>query len=153
MDPMNLDSKTDLLRSIIIVSISLLLYPIISMTTLSTTPIASFNFFSEPMFSNRFNFHMSGNGDITRCTDSLDARESSHDVLMSNNLYCLSESGERRALGVVVELGLEDVVDVSGLEVGATRVTITPWLNLGAKEEEGKDGKEDYESEEGEYEC
>ena len=36
---------------------------------------------------------------------------------MSNNLYCLPESGERRALGVVVELGLEDVVDVSGLEV------------------------------------
>ncbi|XP_057724054.1 glutathione S-transferase T3-like [Arachis stenosperma] len=36
---------------------------------------------------------------------------------MSNNLYCLSESGERRTLGVVVELGLEDVVDVSGLEV------------------------------------
>ena len=39
------------------------------------------------------------------------------------------------------------------VEVGATRVTITPWLNLGAKEEEGKDGKEDCEGEEGEYEC
>ena len=36
---------------------------------------------------------------------------------MSNNLYYLLESGERRALGIVVELGLEDVVDVSGLEV------------------------------------
>ena len=36
---------------------------------------------------------------------------------MSKNLYCLPESGERRVLGVVVELGLEDVVDVSGLEV------------------------------------
>ena len=35
---------------------------------------------------------------------------------MSNNLYCLLESGERRALGVVVELGLEDVVDV--VEIG-----------------------------------
>nr|XP_025628383.1 uncharacterized protein LOC112721543 [Arachis hypogaea] len=34
---------------------------------------------------------------------------------MSNNLYCLSESGERHALGVVVELGLEDVVDVVGV--------------------------------------
>ncbi|KAL4316585.1 hypothetical protein AHAS_Ahas15G0299800 [Arachis hypogaea] len=94
MDPMNLDSKFDLLRSVIIVAISPLLCPIISMTTLSTTSIASFNFFSEPIF-----------------------RESSHDVLMSKNLYCLPESGERRVLGVVVELGLEDVVDVSGLEV------------------------------------
>ena len=34
---------------------------------------------------------------------------------MSNNLYCLPESGERRALGVVVELGLEDVVDIVGV--------------------------------------
>ena len=34
---------------------------------------------------------------------------------MSNNLYCLPESGERRALGVFVELGLEDVVDVVGV--------------------------------------
>ncbi|RYR33101.1 hypothetical protein Ahy_A10g047673 isoform A [Arachis hypogaea] len=31
---------------------------------------------------------------------------------MSNNLYCLPENGERLALGVVVELGLEDVMDV-----------------------------------------
>ncbi|KAL4356328.1 hypothetical protein AHAS_Ahas09G0075700 [Arachis hypogaea] len=94
------------------------------------------------MFSNRFSFHMSGNGDIARC-NSLDARH---------------------ALGVVMELGLEDVVDV--VEVGgdvikdvkvdafgATRVTITPWLNLGAKEEKEKDGKEDCEGEEGEYKC
>ncbi|KAL4394767.1 hypothetical protein AHAS_Ahas02G0184900 [Arachis hypogaea] len=44
------------------------------MTTLSTTPIASFSFFSELMFSNRFSFHMSGNGDIACCIDSLDAR-------------------------------------------------------------------------------
>ncbi|RYR45499.1 hypothetical protein Ahy_A07g031333 isoform F [Arachis hypogaea] len=83
---------------------------------------------------------------------------------MSNNLYCLPKSGEMRALGVVVELGLQDVVDVVGVggdviedvEVdafGATRVTITPWLNLGVKEEEGKDGKEDCEGEEEEYEC
>ena len=32
-------------------------------------------------------------------------------------------------------------------------MTITPWLNLGAKEEEEKDGKEDCEGEEEEYEC
>ncbi|KAL4365255.1 hypothetical protein AHAS_Ahas07G0087800 [Arachis hypogaea] len=74
MDPMNLDSKSDLLRLVVVVAISLLLCPIISMTTLSTTPIASFSFFSEPMFSNRFSFHMSDNGDIALCTDSLDAR-------------------------------------------------------------------------------
>ncbi|KAL4299867.1 hypothetical protein AHAS_Ahas17G0143800 [Arachis hypogaea] len=124
MDPMNLDSKSDLLRPVIVVAISLFLCPIISMTTLFTTPIASFSFFSEPMFSNYFNFHMSSNSHITHCTDSLDARsnlsanldsekegmkhlvsisnevegESSHDVLMSNNLYYLSKSGERRAL-------------------------------------------------------
>ncbi|KAL4394354.1 hypothetical protein AHAS_Ahas02G0143600 [Arachis hypogaea] len=83
---------------------------------------------------------------------------------MSHNLYCLSESGERCALGVVVELGIEDIVDVVGVggdviedvEVdssGAVRVAITSWLNLRAKEEEGKDGKEDYEGEEREYEC
>ncbi|KAL4287868.1 hypothetical protein AHAS_Ahas19G0229200 [Arachis hypogaea] len=74
MDPMNLDSKSDLLRPVGVIAISLLLCPIISMTTLSTTPIASFSFFSEPMFSNRFSFYMSGNGDIARCTDSLDVR-------------------------------------------------------------------------------
>ncbi|KAL4382527.1 hypothetical protein AHAS_Ahas04G0242400 [Arachis hypogaea] len=74
MDPMNLDSKFDLLRPVIVVAISLLLCPIITMTTLSTTPIASFNFFSEPMFCNRFSFHMSGNNDIARCTNSLDVR-------------------------------------------------------------------------------
>ncbi|QHO25296.1 uncharacterized protein DS421_12g379860 [Arachis hypogaea] len=34
---------------------------------------------------------------------------------MSNNLCCLPESGERCALGIVVELGLEDVVDVVGV--------------------------------------
>ncbi|XP_020972657.1 uncharacterized protein LOC110269279 [Arachis ipaensis] len=34
---------------------------------------------------------------------------------MSNNLYCLLESGERRTLGIVVELGLEDVVDIVGV--------------------------------------
>ncbi|KAL4288246.1 hypothetical protein AHAS_Ahas19G0267000 [Arachis hypogaea] len=107
MDPMNLDSKSDLLRLVVVVAISLLLCPNISMTTLSTTTIGSFSFFSKPMFSNRFSFHMSDNGDI--------ARESSHDVLMSNNLYCLPESGERCALGAVVELGLEDVVDVVGV--------------------------------------
>ncbi|QHO22962.1 uncharacterized protein DS421_12g359580 [Arachis hypogaea] len=74
MDPMNLDSKSDLLRPVVVVAISLFLFPIISMTTLSTTPIASFSFFSKPMFNNRFSFHMSGNGDIARCTDSLEAR-------------------------------------------------------------------------------
>ncbi|KAL4316636.1 hypothetical protein AHAS_Ahas15G0304900 [Arachis hypogaea] len=74
MDPMNLDSKSDLLRPSVVVTISLLLCPIISMATLSTTPIASFNFFCEAIFSNYVNFHMSSNGDIARCTDSLDAR-------------------------------------------------------------------------------
>ncbi|KAL4299438.1 hypothetical protein AHAS_Ahas17G0100900 [Arachis hypogaea] len=73
MDPMNLDSKSDLLRLVIVVAISLLLCPNISMTTLSTTPIAFFIFFSEPMLSNCFSFHMSDNGDIARC-NSLDAR-------------------------------------------------------------------------------
>ena len=34
---------------------------------------------------------------------------------MSNNLYCLPESGERHALRVVVELDLEDVVNVVGV--------------------------------------
>ncbi|KAL4365306.1 hypothetical protein AHAS_Ahas07G0092900 [Arachis hypogaea] len=74
MDPMNLDSKSDLLRLVVVVvAISLLLCPNISMTTLSTTSIASFSFFSEPIFSNRFSFHMSDNDDIARC-NSLDAR-------------------------------------------------------------------------------
>ncbi|KAL4276928.1 hypothetical protein AHAS_Ahas20G0256200 [Arachis hypogaea] len=109
---------------------------------------------------------MSGNDDIARCTDSLDARgELSHDVLMPNNLYCLPENGERCALRVVMKLGFEDVLDVVGIggdafiedvEVdasGATRVTVTLWLDLGDEEEEGEDGKENYESEEGEYKC
>ncbi|KAL4356487.1 hypothetical protein AHAS_Ahas09G0091600 [Arachis hypogaea] len=74
MDPMNLDSKYDLSRPFVVAVISLLLYRIISMTTLSTTPIASFSFFFEPIFSNRFSFHMSGNGNIAHCTDSLNAR-------------------------------------------------------------------------------
>ncbi|KAL4276471.1 hypothetical protein AHAS_Ahas20G0210500 [Arachis hypogaea] len=74
IDPMNLDSKSNLLKSVVVVVISLLLYPIISMTILSTTQITSFSFFSEPMFNNRFNFHMSGDSDIARCTDSLDVR-------------------------------------------------------------------------------
>ncbi|RYR26748.1 hypothetical protein Ahy_B02g061053 [Arachis hypogaea] len=81
---------------------------------------------------------------------------------MSNNLYCLLESGERRTLGIVVELGLEDVVDIVGVggdavvedvEVdasSATRVVVTPWLDLGVEEEEDKDEKEDCEGEEGE---
>ncbi|KAL4394361.1 hypothetical protein AHAS_Ahas02G0144300 [Arachis hypogaea] len=116
IDPKNLDSKSDLSRPVIVVSISFLLYPIISMTTLSITPIAFFSFFSESMFNNRFSFHMSGNGDIAHYTNSLDAR-----LKLSANLDSgkeemkhsyLLESGERRALGVVVELGLEDVVDV-----------------------------------------
>ena len=34
---------------------------------------------------------------------------------MSNNLYYLLESEERRALRVVVEVDLEDVVDVVGV--------------------------------------
>ncbi|KAL4356519.1 hypothetical protein AHAS_Ahas09G0094800 [Arachis hypogaea] len=75
MDFLNLDSKSGLLRTAVVVAISLLHCPIFSMTTLSTTPIASFSFFSEPMFRNRFiSFHMSGNDDIAHCTDSLDAR-------------------------------------------------------------------------------
>ncbi|KAL4327776.1 hypothetical protein AHAS_Ahas13G0133900 [Arachis hypogaea] len=104
MDPMNLDSKFDLLRPVVIVAISLLLYPIVSMTTLSTTPIASFSFFSKPIFSNRFSFHISGNGDIARCTDSLDARsklsvnldsgkeEMKHSVsILNENLHMMSK--------------------------------------------------------------
>ncbi|KAL4316976.1 hypothetical protein AHAS_Ahas15G0338900 [Arachis hypogaea] len=58
---------------------------------------------------------MSGDGDIACYTNSLDARESSRNVLVSNNLYCLADSGERRALRVVVELDLEDVVNVVGV--------------------------------------
>ncbi|RYR33843.1 hypothetical protein Ahy_A10g048490 [Arachis hypogaea] len=62
-------------------------------------------------------------------------------------------------LRLFVELGLEDVVDVAGVggdaiiedvEVDAscaTRVAVTPWLDLGGEEEEGKDGKEDCEGE------
>ncbi|KAL4315031.1 hypothetical protein AHAS_Ahas15G0144400 [Arachis hypogaea] len=73
------------------------------MTTLSTTPIASFSFFSEPMFSNCFSFHMSGNGDIARC-NSLDAMSKlsanldsgkermKHSVSISNeNLHMISK--------------------------------------------------------------
>ncbi|KAL4323076.1 hypothetical protein AHAS_Ahas14G0274300 [Arachis hypogaea] len=103
MDPMNLDSKSDLLRLVVAVAISLLLCPNISMTTFSTTPITSFSFFSEPMFSNRFSFHMSGNGDIARC-NSLDARSKlsanldsrkegkKHSVSISNeNLHMMSK--------------------------------------------------------------
>ncbi|KAL4292872.1 hypothetical protein AHAS_Ahas18G0071500 [Arachis hypogaea] len=163
MDPMNLDGKSDLLNLVVVVAISLLLCPNISMTTLSTIPITSFSFFSEPMFSNRFSFHMSGNGDIVRC-NSLDARLKLSANLDSGKEGMKHSSGERRALRVVVEISLEDVVDVVGVggdvikdvqvdAFGATRVTITPWLNLGANEEEGKDGKEDCESEEEEYEC
>ncbi|KAL4307386.1 hypothetical protein AHAS_Ahas16G0273100 [Arachis hypogaea] len=85
MDPMNLDSKSDLLRLVVIVAISLFLYHIISMTTLSTTSIASFNFFSEPMFNNRFSIHMCGNDDIAYCTDNLDAR---------SKLYANLDSGK-----------------------------------------------------------
>ncbi|KAL4304976.1 hypothetical protein AHAS_Ahas16G0032100 [Arachis hypogaea] len=101
---MNLDSKSDLLRLVVIVAISLLLCPSISMTTLSTTPIASFSFFSELIFSNRFCFHMSGNSDIARYTDSLDARSKlsanfdfgkegmKHSVSISNeNLHMMSK--------------------------------------------------------------
>ncbi|KAL4329662.1 hypothetical protein AHAS_Ahas13G0322500 [Arachis hypogaea] len=116
MDPMNLDSKSDLLKPVVVVAISLLLCHIISMATLSTTLIASFIFFSEPMFSNHFCSHMSEDSEIARYTDSLDTKESFHDVLMFNNLYCFPESGERHAFGVVVELGLKDVVDL--VEVG-----------------------------------
>ncbi|KAL4305895.1 hypothetical protein AHAS_Ahas16G0124000 [Arachis hypogaea] len=75
MNLMNLDSKSDLLRSVVfIITISLLLRPIISMATLSIPPIASFSFFFEPMFSNHFSFHMSGDVDIACCIDSLDVR-------------------------------------------------------------------------------
>ncbi|KAL4317303.1 hypothetical protein AHAS_Ahas15G0371600 [Arachis hypogaea] len=34
---------------------------------------------------------------------------------MSNNLYCFPENGKRRTFGVVVELGLEDVVNIVGV--------------------------------------
>ncbi|RYR53651.1 hypothetical protein Ahy_A06g028857 [Arachis hypogaea] len=128
MDPMNLDSKFDLLRPVIVVAISLLLCPIISMTTLSTTPIASFNFFSEPMFNNRFSFHMSGNGDIARCTDSLDVRSKLSANLDSGKEGMKHSSGKRCTLGIVVKLGLEDVVDVSGLEVMLSKMW--KWMLL-----------------------
>ncbi|QHO50013.1 uncharacterized protein DS421_1g18980 [Arachis hypogaea] len=153
IDPMNLDRKFDLLRPVV-VAISFLLCSIISMTTLSTTPIAFFSFFSEPMFSNRFSFHMSGNGDIARCTDSLDTRSKQFVNLDSRKERM---NGERRALGVVMELGLEDMVDIvrvggdaiiEDVEVdasGAIRVAVIQWLDLEAEEEEGKDGKEDCE--------
>ncbi|KAL4345051.1 hypothetical protein AHAS_Ahas11G0239700 [Arachis hypogaea] len=155
MDPMNLYSKSDLLILVIVVTISLLLYLIISIATLSTTPIASFNFFSEPMFNNHFSFHMSGDDDIARYTDSLDTR---------SKLSVSLDFGRKgmKYSGVVVELDLEDVVDVvrvegdaviEDMEVCAIRMTVTPWLDLGVEEEKGKDGEEDYEDEERKYEC
>ncbi|KAL4365443.1 hypothetical protein AHAS_Ahas07G0106600 [Arachis hypogaea] len=67
-------SKSDLLRPIVVVSISFLLCPIISMATLSTTLIASFSFFFELMFNNRLSSHMSGDDDVACYTNSLDAR-------------------------------------------------------------------------------
>ncbi|KAL4391094.1 hypothetical protein AHAS_Ahas03G0210700 [Arachis hypogaea] len=165
MDPMNLDSKSDLLRPITVVAISLLLCHIISMATLSTTLIASFKFFSELMFSNHFNFHMSEDSEITRCTDSLDSSLKLTASLDFGRKGMNHYSGERHALGIVVELGLEDVVDlveiggdafIENMEVddsGTTRVTVTPWLEFGAEEEERKNREEDCEGEEGEYEC
>ncbi|KAL4381545.1 hypothetical protein AHAS_Ahas04G0144200 [Arachis hypogaea] len=69
---------------------------------------------------------------------------------MSNNLYCLSESGEKCALRVVVKLDLEDLVDVVR---GATRMVVTLWFDLRVEKGKEKDGKEDCEGEEGEYEC
>ncbi|KAL4330965.1 hypothetical protein AHAS_Ahas13G0452800 [Arachis hypogaea] len=78
---------------------------------------------------------------------------------MSNNLYCLPNSGERRAIGIVVELGFEDMVNVVGVGgmllsriwrwmflVGAIYVIVTPWLDLGV--EGGEDGEKDCEGEE-----
>ncbi|QHO29103.1 uncharacterized protein DS421_7g222400 [Arachis hypogaea] len=107
---------------------------------------------------------MSGNGDIARCIDNLDVRSKLSANLDSGKEGTLC-SGERHALGVVVKLGLEDLVDVVGVggdaitknvEVeasGATRVTVIPWLDLEAEEQEKKDGKKDCEGEEGKYEC
>ncbi|KAL4337540.1 hypothetical protein AHAS_Ahas12G0120400 [Arachis hypogaea] len=144
------------------------------MATLSTTLIVSFNFFSEPMFSNHFSFHMSGDSNIARCTNSLDARSKLSASLNSKregmkHLESISNENlhmiKRRALGIVVKLGLEDMVDVvvvggdtifEDVEVngsGAICVAVTPWLDLGVVEEEGEDGKEDSEGEEGEYKC
>ncbi|KAL4375083.1 hypothetical protein AHAS_Ahas05G0246300 [Arachis hypogaea] len=116
MDPMNIDSKSDLLRPVIIVTISLLLCPIISMITLSTTSIASFSFFSEAMFSNYFNFHMNGNDNIARCTDSLDVR-SKLSVNLDFRKEGMKHSGEWRNVcpWVVVKLGLENVMDIVGV--------------------------------------
>ncbi|KAL4357641.1 hypothetical protein AHAS_Ahas09G0207000 [Arachis hypogaea] len=105
---------------------------------------------------------MSGNRDIARC-NILDAR-SKLSANLDSGKEGIKHSVERCAIGIVVELGLEDVVDIvevggdviKDMEVdafGATCVTITPWLNLGVKEEEEKDRKEDCEGEEGEYEC
>ncbi|KAL4393524.1 hypothetical protein AHAS_Ahas02G0060600 [Arachis hypogaea] len=131
----------------------------------SMDPMNLDNNFSEPMFSNNFSFHMSGDSDIARCINSLDARSKLFASLDFGREGIKHSGGERCALEIVVKLGLENVVDIvrvgcdaviEDVEVdasGATRVTITPWLNLGAKEEEGKDGKEECEGEEGEYEC
>ncbi|KAL4276470.1 hypothetical protein AHAS_Ahas20G0210400 [Arachis hypogaea] len=64
------------------------------------------------------------------------------------------------AFGVVVKLGLEDVVDVvrvggdfviKDVEVdafGATCVPVTPWLDFGVEEKEEKDGEKDCEGKE-----
>ncbi|KAL4357132.1 hypothetical protein AHAS_Ahas09G0156100 [Arachis hypogaea] len=104
---------------------------------------------------------MSGDGNIAHCTDSLDARSK---LSASLDFEREGMKHSKCALGVVVKLGLEDVVDVVGvggdaviedMEVdafGVTCVAITPWLDLETKEEEGEDGEEDCESEEGEYE-
>ncbi|KAL4396702.1 hypothetical protein AHAS_Ahas01G0118300 [Arachis hypogaea] len=113
IDLMNLDNKFDLLRPVV-VAISLLLCPIIiSMAMLSTTPIASFNLFSEPIFNNRFSFHMSSDDDIARCIDSLDARSK---LSASLDFGREGMKHSRHVVGVVVQLGLTDVVDVDGVE-------------------------------------
>ncbi|KAL4391093.1 hypothetical protein AHAS_Ahas03G0210600 [Arachis hypogaea] len=78
---------------------------------------------------------------------------------MSTNLYCVQKSGERRALGVVVELGLKDMVDIVGvggdavIENVKVDASVTPWLDLGTEEEKGKDGEKDCESKKEEYKC
>ncbi|KAL4390147.1 hypothetical protein AHAS_Ahas03G0116000 [Arachis hypogaea] len=59
---------------------------------------------------------MSGDGNIARCTDSLDARSKlsiSLDSGREGMKHSESIPNENlRVLGIVVELGLEDVVDV-----------------------------------------
>ncbi|KAL4330366.1 hypothetical protein AHAS_Ahas13G0392900 [Arachis hypogaea] len=86
------------------------------------------------MFNNRLSFHMSSDGELL--TVLIAWIESSRDVLMSNNLNCFPESGERRSLRIVVELDLDDVVDVVGVGCGAVIEDVEVDISGGRKAEE-----------------